>query len=158
MPTGRANWWDLYSQAQETKVPVEDAVWFQGSGLFPHLAPRKQSNHVSPQTFHRKPVAIPPVMCHHRFMRQAPHAHRVFHMLPFSPVEHPELSTEQELSMTQDVADQFFDWINDDLCEMLHDHIADVLKANNIDLDSREADDLFLDIAKRISVDVNVSK
>ena len=91
-------------------------------------------------------------------MRQAPHAHRVSHMLPLSPVEHPELSTEQELSMTQDVADQFFDWINDDLCEMLHDHIADVLKANNIDLDSREADDLFLDIAKRISVDVNVSK
>ena len=79
-------------------------------------------------------------------------------MLPLSPREFPELSTEQELSMTQDVADQFFDWINDDLCEMLHDHIADVLKANNIDLDSRLADDLFLDIAKRISVDVNVSK
>ena len=79
-------------------------------------------------------------------------------MLPLQPVDYPELSTEQELSMTQDVADQFFDWINDDLCEMLHDHIADVLKANNIDLDSALADDLFIDIAKRISVDVNVSK
>ena len=51
MPTGRANWWDLYSQAQETKVPVEDAVWFQGPAFDLPLTPRKQSNHVSPQTF-----------------------------------------------------------------------------------------------------------
>lgn len=79
-------------------------------------------------------------------------------MLPLSPVEYPQLSTEQERSMTQEVADQFYDWINDDLCEMLHDHIADVLKANNIDLDSREADDLFLDIARRINVHVTVTK
>lgn len=85
-------------------------------------------------------------------------AHCVTNVLPLSPREFPALSTEQELSMTQDVADQFYDWINDDLTEMLHDHIADVLKANNIDLDSREADDLFLDIARRISVEVNVSK
>ena len=92
------------------------------------------------------------------FMRHSPHDHRVSNMLPLQPTDTPELSTEQELSMTQDVADQFSDWINDDLCEMLHDYIADVLKANNIDLDSRLADDLFLDIAKRISVDVNVSK
>ena len=79
-------------------------------------------------------------------------------MLPLSPREFAELSTEQELSMTQDVADQFFDWINDDLCEMLHDHIADVLKANNIDLDSREADDLFQDISNRITVNVTVKR
>ena len=58
--------------------------------------------------------------------------------------------------MTQDVADQFFDCLNDDLYDMLQDHIADVLKEHHIDLDSREADDLFLDIAKRISVEVNV--
>ena len=90
-------------------------------------------------------------------MGQAPLTHCVTNVLSLSPREFPELSTEQERSMTQDVADQFSDWINDDLCEMLHDHIVDVLKANNIDLDSREADDLFLDIAKRINVNVTVS-
>ena len=77
-------------------------------------------------------------------------------MLPLSPVEHPELSTEQEQLMTQEVADQVFDWLNDDLCEILSDHIADVLKSHNIDLDSRLADDLYLDIAKRIEINVNV--
>lgn len=77
-------------------------------------------------------------------------------MLPLSPAEHPELSAEQERSMTQDVADQFFDCLNDDLYDMLQDHIADVLKEHHIDLDSRLADDLFLDIAKRIQVNVTV--
>ena len=79
-------------------------------------------------------------------------------MLPLSPVEHPELSTEKERQMTQDVADQFYDCLNDDLYDMLQDHIADVLKEHHIDLDSRLADDLFLDIARRINVSVTVSQ
>jgi len=79
-------------------------------------------------------------------------------MLPLSPREFPELSTEQERQMTQEVADEFSDYINDDLYDLLSDYIADVLKKNNIDLDSREADDLFQDISNRITVNVTVSK
>ena len=79
-------------------------------------------------------------------------------MLPLSPVEHPELSTEEEQLMTQQVADRFFDQLNDDICDLLSEHIANVLEKHNIDLDSRLADDLYMDIANRIEVNVNVTK
>ena len=79
-------------------------------------------------------------------------------MLPLSAREIPERSTVQERQMTQEVADEFSDYINDDLYDLLSDYIADVLKKNNIDLDSREGDDLFQDISNRITVNVTVKR
>jgi hypothetical protein len=77
-------------------------------------------------------------------------------MLSLQPRDYPELSTEEEQLMTQQVADELSDWLNDDLCDLLQDHITDVLKSHNIDLDSRLADDLYIDIARRIQVSVSV--
>jgi hypothetical protein len=79
-------------------------------------------------------------------------------MLPLSPVEHPELSTEEEQLMTQEVADALFDQLNDDICDLLSEYIANVLEKHNIDLDSRLADDLYTDIANRIEINVKVVK
>ena len=51
-------------------------------------------------------------------------------MLPLSPVEHPELSTEEEQLMIQEAADALFDQLNDDICDLLSEHIANRIEIN----------------------------
>ena len=88
-------------------------------------------------------------------MRQTPHAHRVFHMLPLSPVEHPELSSQQENQMAQDLAEQFNDYICEELVDKLSEMAEAILQDNNIDPGSPEGSDLAFDLIRRITVTCN---
>jgi len=84
-----------------------------------------------------------------------PQAHRVLHMLPLSPVEHPELSAQQESLMAQDLADSFNDYICEELIDTLSEMAEDILEKNHIDPSSPEGSDLVFDLIRRITVTCN---
>jgi hypothetical protein len=76
-------------------------------------------------------------------------------MLPLSPVEHPELSAQQESLMAQDLADSFNDYICEELIDTLSEMAEDILEKNHIDPSSPEGSDLVFDLIRRITVTCN---
>ena len=76
-------------------------------------------------------------------------------MLPLSPVEHPELSAQQESLMAQDLADSFNDYICEELIDTLSEMAEDILEKNHIDPSSPEGSDLVFDLIRRIGVTCN---
>ena len=73
-------------------------------------------------------------------------------MLPLQPTDTPELSTQQENQMAQDLAEQFNDYICEELVEKLSEMAESILEENNIDPSSSEGSDLVFDLIRRISV------
>lgn len=76
-------------------------------------------------------------------------------MLPLQPRDYPELSTEQENLMAQDLADSFNDYICEELIDKLSEMAEDILEKNHIDPSSSEGSDLVFDLIRRITVTCN---
>jgi len=76
-------------------------------------------------------------------------------MLPLQPRDYPELSTEQENLMAQDLADSFNDYICEELIDTLSEMAEDILEKNHIDPSSPEGSDLVFDLIRRITVTCN---
>ena len=76
-------------------------------------------------------------------------------MLPLQPRDYPELSSQQENEMAQDLAEQFNDYICEELVDKLSEMAEAILEDNNIDPGSSFGSDLVLDMIRRISVTCN---
>jgi len=77
---------------------------------------------------------------------------RLYTMLPLSPADQPELSSQQEDIMAQDLAQQFNEYVSEELVGVLADMAMDVLKDNNIDPASAFGYDLIHDLINRIVI------
>ena len=76
-------------------------------------------------------------------------------MLPLQPRDYPELSTQQESLMAQDLADEFNDYICEELIDKLSEMAEIILEKNHIDPGSPEGSDLVFDLIRRITVTCN---
>ena len=76
-------------------------------------------------------------------------------MLPLQPRDYPELSSQQENEMAQDIAEQFNDYICEELVDKLSEIAEAILEDNNIDPGSNLGADLVSDLIRRISVTCN---
>lgn len=77
---------------------------------------------------------------------------RLYTMLHLSPADQPELSSQQEDMMAQDLAQQFNEYVSEELVGVLADMAMDVLKDNNIDPASAFGYDLIHDLINRIVI------
>jgi len=73
-------------------------------------------------------------------------------MLSLQPRDTAELSYQQENQMAADLAEQFNDYICDELVDKLSEMAADILEYNDIDPKSDFGSDLVLNLIKRITV------
>lgn len=73
-------------------------------------------------------------------------------MLPLQPIDYPELSTEQESLMAQDLAENIATYCFDELMEKFMDFAHDILKENGIDPVSPLGYDLTYDLLHRIKI------
>ena len=76
-------------------------------------------------------------------------------MLPLQPRDYPELSTQQENQMAQDLVDSFSDYICEELIDKLSEMAEIILEKNQIDTGSPEGSDLVFDLIRRITVTCN---
>jgi len=74
-------------------------------------------------------------------------------MLPLSPPDQQGLDQQDELRLAQDLAEDFSDYVSEELTEILFDMAASLIeRRTGIDPQSSEGYDLALDLMRRISI------
>lgn len=73
-------------------------------------------------------------------------------MLPLQPIDYPELSTEQESLMAQDLAESIATYCFDELMGQFTDFALDILRQNGIDPATPLGYDLTNDLLRRIKI------
>jgi len=74
-------------------------------------------------------------------------------MLPLSPPDQQGLDQQDELRLAQDLAEDFSDYVSEELTEILFDMAASLIeRRTGIDPQSFEGYDLALDLMRRISI------
>ena len=76
-------------------------------------------------------------------------------MLPLQPRDYPELSTQQENLMAQDLADEFNDYICEELIDKLSEMAEIILEKNHIDPHNGEGVYHAIDLMNRIAIVCN---
>jgi len=76
-------------------------------------------------------------------------------MLPLSPPDQQGLDQQDELRLAQHLAEDFSDYVSEELTEILFDMAASLIeRRTGIDPQSPEGYDLALDLMRRISITV----